>query len=551
MKTRFLFVFLVIGLVLGAVLAGCGDEGTTETTVATTQTPAETTGTTVATTATTVAATETTSTEMTSAGPQMGGTLRMMTVGGPSVLGYYLDMGPGDQWGAWGVVERLAQFDENGDLTPVLAESWDIDTANMTLTWHLRQGVTFHDGTPFDADAVIWTFNLIRDAGRLQYGDQIKSMDAVDDHTVKFTLNSFNVMMLMSWANDIPFFSPTAIEKNGVEWARTMGYGTGPFMFDEFQRDVSLTVVKNPNYWRTGTPYLDGMEIRFVPDMVTATASLQAGETDLLFRATDITSAMDLESKGLQVKWYGQTDGLCYFLLPDSANPDSVYAKKEVREAIEYAIDRVGLAMAIAKEHGTAINQLAPVGSTAYDPTYVGREYNVEKAKELLALAGYPNGFETTIYTCGMFPGTELAATAIQAALAEIGITANIDIGDIAEFFTQRAEGWKDGLQLGLFGLDPSYDHVFLLHFGPLPTTNPLASLGRTPEYTEMVAAASTITDVQAVHALVKDLVRQMADDAMVIPLFTSEQAFAMQPNVHFNYIGANAWNIYEDWIGQ
>lgn len=546
MKRKILVLSIAMLVILAAALAGCGDDTTTTTApVATTAGGATTT----AGVATTAAGDSTTTTGAAAGEPQYGGTLRMLVMGGPGVLGYYPEMGPQDSSASWGVAERLLQFDENGECVPILAESWDIDTTANTLTWHLRKGVTFHDGTPFNAEAVIKTFQMVKDAGRLQYADLITSMEALDENTVRFNLTTFNMMLLMSWGNDIPIFSPTAIEQNGVEWARTNGYGTGPFMYGEFVRDVSLTLVKNPNYWREGRPYLDGVDIRFVADYTTASAGLQAGEADLLYRAADITSALDLEQKGYQVKWYGATDGLGYFMAPDSANPSSIYAIKEVREAIEYAIDRPVLAQALAKTHGVAINQLAPVGSTAYTPDYPGREYNVEKAKELLAQAGYPDGFETTIYTCSVFPGTVEAATAVQAFLAEVGIKASIDVGDVAEFFTQRAEGWKDGLQLGIVALDPSYDHVFLLHFGPQPTTNPMASLGRTPEYEALVAGANQLTDTASEQALVQALVKQMADDAMVIPLFTSDQAYVMQSNVTFNYIGTQTWNVYEDWI--
>jgi peptide/nickel transport system substrate-binding protein len=503
-------------LVLGTILSGCSK----------TASPAKTTG---------------------SEQPQYGGTLRVISLAGPHDLGYYPDMGPGDTW--LGYSEQLLNFDRNGNLVPVLAESWDIDKAAPSLTWHLRKNVKFHDGTPFNADAVIWTFQLIKEAGRLQYADTIKSMEAIDDNTVRFNLTKYNTMMITTWGNDIPYVSPTAIKTNGKEWALTNAYGTGPFKIKEFKRDTYLKLEKNTDYWRSGRPYLDAVEFRYMSDQMTAAASLQAGEADLLFRAADINTGIDLEKKGYKVTWEGVTDGVDYFMLPDSANPGSILAKKEVREAIEYAIDRPALAQAITQGHGAPQFQLAPLNNAAYNSDYKGREYNPEKAKQLLKQAGYPDGFETTIYTCSMFAGAVDAATSVQASLAAVGIKAKLDVGDIAKFFTQRAQGWKDGLQLGLFGLDPSYDHVFLLHLGPLPTTNPLASLGRTPEYTALVSKASQLTDTQSEQALVKQLVKQVAEDAMVIPLFTSDSVWIMQNKVHFNYVGTNTWKIYDDWI--
>ena len=158
--------------------------------------------------------------------------------------------------------DHLLSVGDDGKYKPGLALSWDTSKDGKTITFKLRQGVTFHDGTPFNAQAVKSNIdNLIPPKATILSG--ITSVDVVDDYTVKLNLPAYNNLILYHFAaNPATYmYSPEALKKNGADWATTHPVGTGPFMLKDYQPNISLTLVKNPNYWQKGLPYLDGIEI--------------------------------------------------------------------------------------------------------------------------------------------------------------------------------------------------------------------------------------------------------------------------------------------------
>ena len=160
--------------------------------------------------------------------------------------------------------DRLLSIGDDGKYKPGLALSWDTSKDGKTITFKLRQGVTFHDGTPFNAQAVKSNLdNLIPPKATILSG--ITSVDVVDDYTVKLNLPAYNNLILYHFAaNPATYmYSPEALKKNGADWATTHPVGTGPFMLKDYQPNISLTLVKNPNYWQKGLPYLDGIEITY------------------------------------------------------------------------------------------------------------------------------------------------------------------------------------------------------------------------------------------------------------------------------------------------
>jgi ABC-type transport system substrate-binding protein len=209
-----------------------------------------------------------------------GGTLRAIWPYFVKNLGYPPEMAPSDSIMVLPVVERLVDWDEKGNLIPWLARSWEGDPVAKTVTYHLRKGVKFHDGTPFNAEAARWTLQFQKDTGRLTDGELVKSIEVVDENTVRITCTEYTSQSILDygWAN---FFSPTAFQKNGgKEWARFNAVGTGPFKQAEFKRDTLVRYVKNENYWRKGYPLLDAIEIRWIPDPVTAMMMIEKKDAD-------------------------------------------------------------------------------------------------------------------------------------------------------------------------------------------------------------------------------------------------------------------------------
>jgi ABC-type transport system substrate-binding protein len=315
--------------------------------------------------------------------PVRGGTLRILTsVISPKALGYVPEWGPGELIAASPWADRLVIWDEKGHFVPNLLDTWKIDPKTKTITFHVRSGVTFSDGTPFDADSLKANLEMNFKTGRIMDSDLVKSIDVVDKSTVRLTMSDLTSSALLGYAFYVQPVSLAAVEKNGKEWARTNGIGIGPFKLADFKRDEYVKYVRNDNYWRKGYPLLDGISYEYVPDPVTAAMKLETKDADVWGDVPNVKMALDLEQKGFKVSW---GPGMMNVLLPNTnkpRKPDSPLLKKKVLEAIEFALDRPAIAKALGFGQYEPLNQIVPSFSPAYNPGLNLRPYDPKKAKQ-------------------------------------------------------------------------------------------------------------------------------------------------------------------------
>ncbi|NLN06896.1 MAG: ABC transporter substrate-binding protein [Firmicutes bacterium] len=487
------------------------------------------------------------------AGPRYGGVLRGIRATFPNVMSYIPEMSPTDTTFAQPYAEMLLKYDDGEQkIVPELAKSWEVDPENLTITFYLQEGVRFHDGTPFNAEAVKWNFELNLEAGSLTDGDYIDWIEVVDEHTLRIHVKDFTNQLYFNYGWSM-MFSPTAFEKAGggdreksIEWARRNAVGTGPFKLVEFQRENYIRYERNDDYWREGLPYLDAIEIRYMPDPMTAKASLLAGEADIWLEVNNVEHVKELEEAGFKVNW---GPGMLMSLCPSVRNKNSKWHDLRLREALEYAIDREALANMIGLGAYEPLHQLAVSDWPGYVPGYNPRPYDLEKAKALLAEAGYADGLETTIL-CSDNKILRDTATAIQGYLDAVGIKVHVDIADMGRYFTAAfAEGW-DELLLVQSGINPDASDLFV-HFGHDPMTFRTGDIYKSEKYLELVRKAIKAEKHDEFIDLIKQAVVQAGEDAMIIPLYRTRQACVMAPYVHSNYIKAHAaiWNEYEDWM--
>ena len=255
-------------------------------------------------------------------------------------------------------------------------------------------------------------------------------------------------------------------------------------------------------------------------------------------------TALDLEEMGFKVNW---GTGMLMALLPNSSDPDSPYADRRIREAIEYAINRPALAKMVGYGKYEPLTQLAGTKFPGYVPDFDPRPYNVAKAKKLLAEAGYPDGFSTEIIANEQ--NRDLAA-ALQSYLGEVGIKVDLDIADTARYTASVfADGWND-LALAASGINPDATDLFV-HFGPYPMTYRTGTIAKSNQYLALCNEALHTYDNTEHYSVLKRMVRQVSDDAMVVPLYITAMATVMQPYVHSEYplIHIVIWKCYEDWM--
>jgi len=476
--------------------------------------------------------------------PQHGGILRIITPASHRTF-YMPEGGPQDLGAMFPAVEALMEYTSRRELKPFLAESVDINEKNLTITFKLRKGIKFHDGSDLNAENVAWGFNFAKEMKRLQYGDKLKSVEILDPYTVRLHLTEYNNQLIHSFGWQFQM-SKKAYTTKDKDWLRSNIVGTGPFKLVEWKRDSHIKWEKNKDYWQKGKPYLDGIEIRYIPDPVTASAKMQAKEADM-WTNLPVKDQADLEKKGFKRRYgYAALPVLIYL---NTTDPNKPLGKLQVREAIEYGLDKAPMAKALGFGYFTPLKMTAPEGEWGYDPNYKGRPYDPAKAKKLLAEAGFSDGLKLKLLAVNTPPGPD-QASAIKRYLDEAGFNIDIDLADPGRFFgSVFGTGWDD-MALFFTGLDPNYLVTFQRWLSHDPATN-LTSFKRSPELIALSKESITHSKEADQIAITKKLVRQIADEACVIPLWNAPAAYMVQPYVHCSYFdeGFIRWRTFDDWM--
>ena len=542
---RLLFISIAVILAGMLIFSGCAKE---ETTPAPTPAPAPAPS---PVPAPSLAPTPTTTPTQAGPTPVYGGVLKRIASALPRVLGYTPEFSPTETIFALPVLERLNEWGEKGVLQPVLAESWEGDMQAKIITWHLRQGVKFQDGTDWNAEALRWNFQLLLDANRLPAGKYVKSLEVVNEYTLKMYLTEINWLRFEDYGFML-MISPTAFKAAGggdfeksKTWARMNPVGTGAFKVSEFQRDVVIKYVKNNNYWRKGMPYLDGIEVQAIPDPMVASAKLEAGEVDML-GTTSPQIILDFQKKGFKINF---EPGMVSDILFNSKDPNSKFANKKVREAFEYAIDRPTITDLLGQGLYKPMTQLAPPDTQSYIEGYYPRPYNPEKARQLLAEAGYPSGFKAKMLCTD---ASRNAVTLLKSFLGEVGIIIDPDVADMGRYFgAVFGTGWEE-LVFGGRGINPDGKEVYI-HFGPAPTTYISGNIYKSPEFLAKCAAGLDPSIKSAPEAMpkIKEIIKQGTEDAMVVPIYKDCNVQLYAPYVHTDYpkIHGMIWTPYDDWM--
>jgi peptide/nickel transport system substrate-binding protein len=495
-----LFSLMAIILILSLILPGCGSSTTTtitQTTTAATQTTATTT------TKTTTATTTTATTTPTTDANMYGGVYHYpLNVAPASPLGYPIETNAVEGLVAGCALERLILTGDNGLIDPRLATSWDIDVPAKTMTFHLRQGVKFHDGSDFNAEAVKWNFDLQINAGK---ATNWVSVEAVDDYTIKITVKVYQNTSLTGLSG-YPIASKAAFDKNGIDWARENPVGTGPFVFVEHERGTRVYFEKNENYWDTGKPYLEGVEFVIIADVTVRNLAFKRGDIHEF-----TASGLDAQELYNARYSYHQRTGGTFVLVPDSANPDSPFANLKVRQAVSYAIDRESLAENLGYGFARPAYQIYPGFEISAIPDLVKTYYDPAKARQLLTEAGYPDGFTTSIYSQGYAVPSNWV-TAVAAMLTEVGIITTPEFPDSGKYSEYRYGSWSNSLLAQGFGNFDNLNSTWVFYFG---TT---AFKSRENPANFKAASEASLAAAEPDPKLIQACIKIISDELMVIP---------------------------------
>lgn len=360
------------------------------------------------------------------------------------------------------IYDRLLEIevDDAGvsKIVPSLAEDWDISADGLEYTFHLRQDVKFQNGNDFTAEDVVYTFHRlltvengvntelldqVKGAAEVIEGsaDTLEGVEMVDDYTVKITLKEpFAAFLSCLTAPGLSIYDSEATEAAGDQFGMdpAVTVGTGPFRFAGWTFNDQLVLVKNEDYWK-GAPELPGVVIKIIPDTETQTMMFESGELDLL-DLDFVTDAADrfLETYPEQIV-QGPRVGITYFTMNFNIEP---FQDLKVRQAVQMAIDRQAILDALYGGRGQVEHGIYPYGLIGFNEGQTKISYDPEKAKALLAEAGYPDGFTIELAADASASDTvTMALEIIKEQLAAVGINAEIKNYDESTWLETRKAG--------------------------------------------------------------------------------------------------------------
>ncbi len=414
------------------------------------------------------------------------------------------------------VFETLLNTDDHERIQPGLAESCDVSRDGKSITFRLRKGIKFQDGTDFNAAAVKFNLELakknnIPSATVLR---SVSSYEIVDPYTLRLNLSHYDCRLLLRLAQSPlgQMASPQAMQKEVTPDKLVQAHmvGTGPFKFDSWQRDNYVRFVKWDGYWQKGRPYLDGMEIKTIIDTTVSVLAFKAGETRMV-ENIDPVDALALKKEGYEI-YTPSTVHFIHSICPDGANPDSPFANKKVREALEYAINKEEMAKGIGMGWYEVTNQFASVKDPFYAPGVKPRKYDPAMAKKLLAEAGYPNGVKTTLVVDVRKRKDEVVA--IQTYLKEAGFDCTVDLATVGRITEMTMKGWKGILMFG-FPTQANTNGIVTRFSQEYP------SMYRPAGFQEKWDALIAEPDQDKRTVKMRELIRIMQEEAIVMPTHT------------------------------
>lgn len=452
------------------------------------------------------------------------------------------------------IFDRLVDINVAEDGTtsviPALAESWDISTDGLQYTFHLRQGVKFHNGNDFTAEDVAYTFHRlltveggvnsefidqVKGANELLEGtaDTLEGLEVVDDYTVKITLKEpYAAFLACISSPGVSIYDSEATEAAGDQFGLdpAVTVGTGPFIFTSWTLNDQIVMTKNDNYWK-GATALPGVVVKIIPDTETQTMMFENGELDII-DLDFVTDAIDrfVATYPDQIV-EGNRVGITYLTMNQNIEPLN---NVQVRKAVQMAIDKQTILDALYGGRGQVEYGIFPHGLIGFNPDQEVIPYDPEAAKALLAEAGYADGFTMELSADSSASDTvTMALEIIKEQLAEVGINAEIKNYDQATWLDTRKAG-----ELGSFLAtwtadfnDP--DNFIYTFFGNEEKTRIRSINYPDTAVMERVSAARGIVNdderIAEYHALEDKIIHE---DAAWAPMYSRKHLFAVSKRV-------------------
>ncbi len=460
-----------------------------------------------------------------------GGTLIFGLLRDPIAFDPHIAYGASSSSLQGNIYDTLVEYDVDGNLVGALAESWEVSDDGLEYVMSLRQGVTFHDGATFEAEDVVATFDRIMDeetgASRRVELSNVGSYEATDDFTVTMTLPQPYATLLPVLATSTMYMIDKDWIESGVDPTAEMN-GTGPFMLDSFEKEVKYTLVKNPNYWKEGLPYLDSIEQVPIPDDNARMNAMRSGEINFV-EYVPWQNMAEFEEDDNYTSFKGfDTYNIVRLNVgrPPLDNP-------LVRQALNFAIDREAvIAVAFGGEGEEMTVALFPSESPWYHEELDGHwSYDPDRAQELLAEAGVDPSTVTLDFAVATISVHSDTGQVVAQQLEDLGFTVNIIQQDVPTLTERRTTGDYQMMQDGLSLAYPDPD-AYSVYFDTGASQYAMGVGYDNPELAELLAQGRSELDPDARKEIYRQFTEVLLDDAPWIFILFRPQAEVMAANV-------------------
>lgn len=456
-----------------------------------------------------------------------GGSLVFGLSSYPPSFNPFLNTGAAAQAILWSVHRGLVGYDSKGNIRGEIAETWDVQGASV-YTFHLRKNAKFHNGDPVTAADVKYSLDFIRDTANAAYSYTdlkiISDVQAVDNNTVKVTLSQPSASFLPILAEpNIPMVSQKFAAANPNDWM-----GAGPFTIKSQQKGSSVVLSKFKDFYTAGVPKLDTIKFSAYPDDNLRVTALKAGDVDFIdyppWNAMD-----DIKADPNLVLDTTDNGGFMYLQFNCGVAP---FNNVKVRQAIGYAINRQDIVDAVFFKHGAPLYGW-PVdpSSPYYDQSLASHfSYNPDKAKQLLASAGYSKGFSATLLSNSTYGMHKDTAQAVQNSLTQVGIKLDLKLPDWA---TRVSLGTKGQFEFAVEGgggyyIDPDYLAILAQSGSPLDGPTNFDD----PQIAELLKQGRASVDVATRKPIYTQLQSRLNDLSPLMFLCWRAQGYAYNKKV-------------------
>lgn len=454
--------------------------------------------------------------------------LRMAQGSGPQTLDPDKTKAGTDAYIQQNMFETLLARDVNGNVVPRLATSYSVSPNGLQYTFHLRQGVTFHNGEPFDANAAKFSVERYVNPATENvfsfYLASLKSVVALDPATLQINLSS-PIGNLIDNGGFVPIVPPQYITQHGDTYFANHPVGTGPFSFVSNVINESWSLKRFDGYWGPKPGYA-GLDTTIITADASRLAALEAGQVDFITQVNP-TDAASVQARGYTTK--STFSGTAFGLFFNMNAPGTPWQNQQVRQALNYAVDRNALRSALFLNYSTDYSK----GLTQYEPgynllSYPDPAFDPNKAKQLLASAGYPHGFSMDIVgpANGRFANSTQVMEAVSGMWSNIGVKANVQALTYDQWLDALAtKGHYNGIAFGdQSGLDPTT--FYQQYFG---TSSGYSHCCEVDPHMLSLLPALTTTNGNARAEACAAVARYNNDQFYMIPLYGDDVIYGMK----------------------